>query len=92
MFIEAPTAAVLASEWTKAHKAAEVLTRRHGREQVMGEQTMRVEEAARFLKLDVWAVEAAIECGELPSVILGGEVLVDWCALMRMLDPQGVAS
>ena len=92
MFIGAPTAAVLASEWTKAHKAAGVLTRRTGQEQVMDEQTIRVEEAARFLKLDVWEVEAAIECGEIPSVVLAGEVLVDWGAVMRMLDPQGVAS
>ena len=32
---------------------------------------MLIGEAARILKLDVWAVEAASECGELPSVILG---------------------
>lgn len=53
---------------------------------------MPIGEAARILKLLVWAVEAAIECGELPSVILGGEVLVDWRQLMKMLDPYGVAS
>ncbi len=58
----------------------------------MGEQTMPIGEAARILKLDVWAVEAAIECGEIPSVVVAGEVLVDWSAVMRMLDPQGVAS
>lgn len=58
----------------------------------MSEETLRVEDAARFLKLDVWAVEEAIECGELPSVVLGGERLVDWRALMKMLDPAGVAS
>lgn len=58
----------------------------------MAEQTMPIGEAARILKLDVWAVEAAIECGELPSVVLGGETLVDWRQLMNMLDPQCVAS
>lgn len=58
----------------------------------MGEHTMPIGEAARILKLDVWAVEAAIECGELPSVVLGGETLVDWRSLMQMLDPEGVAS
>ncbi len=58
----------------------------------MDEQTMPVAEAARILRLDVLAVEAAIECGELPSVVLGGEVLVDWRGLMSMLDPAGVAS
>lgn len=58
----------------------------------MGEETMPVREAARVLKLDVWAVEEAIECGELPSVVLGGEVLVDWRGLMAILDPAGRAS
>ena len=58
----------------------------------MGDEAVRVEDAARFLKLDVWAVEQAIDCGELPSVVLGGERLVDWRGLMKMLDPEGVAS
>ena len=58
----------------------------------MGNETMQIDEAARFLELDVWAVEAAIECGELPSVVLGGETLVEWRRLMTMLDPEGVAS
>jgi len=39
----------------------------------MGEQAKPIAEAARILKLDVRAVEAAIDCGELPSVVLGGE-------------------
>ena len=58
----------------------------------MTKETLRVEEAARFLEIDVWAIEEAIECGELPSVVLGGERLVDWRALMKLLDPAGVAS
>lgn len=58
----------------------------------MGEETMPIREAARVLKLDVRAVEAAIECGELPSVVLGGEVLVDWRGLMSILDPARRAS
>ena len=58
----------------------------------MSDETMRIDEAARFLKLDVWEVEAAIECGELPSVVLGGETLVDWRRLLKMLDPEGVAA
>ncbi len=44
----------------------------------MANETMRIEEAARYLRLDVWEIEAAIECRELPSVVLGGETLVDW--------------
>lgn len=57
----------------------------------MGEQAVRIGEAARILKLDVVAIERAIACGELPSVVLGGEVLVDWRGLMAILDPQGRA-
>lgn len=58
----------------------------------MGDEAVPIGEAARMLKLDVWAVEAAIECGDLPSIVLAGETLVDWRQLMKMLDPYGVAS
>lgn len=58
----------------------------------MTRETMRVEEAARYLRLDVWEVEVAISRGELPHVVLGGETLVPWRQLMKMLDPEGVAS
>ncbi len=59
----------------------------------MANETMRIEEAARYLMLDVWEVEAAIESRELPSVVLGGETLVDWQRLMQMFaTPHGVAS
>ncbi len=62
------------------------------REQAMHDEAMSVEDAARFLKVDVWAVESAIEHGQLPSVVLGGETLVPWRRLMRMLDPEWLAA
>lgn len=59
----------------------------------MTNETMRIEEAARYLMLDVWEVEAAIQSRELPSVVLGGETLVDWRRLMKMFGtPHGIAS
>lgn len=59
----------------------------------MANETMRIEEAARYLKLDVWEVEAAIASRELPSIVLGGETLVDWRRLMEMFaTPHGAGS
>lgn len=83
---------MLGAEWTEADDTAAVLNRWREGLTIMTNETMRIEEVARFLKLDVWEVEAAIESRELPSVVLGGETLIPWRQLMKMLDPEGVAS
>lgn len=52
------------------------------------EDLMTTEDAARFLRVDVAALEEAASRGELPVVLRGNALLIDRPALLHMLDPE----
>ena len=52
---------------------------------------MTTHDAARFLRVEVGALEEAARRGDVPAVRQGGVLLVDRGALLRQLDPEAGA-
>jgi excisionase family DNA binding protein len=54
--------------------------------------TYGVQEAGRLLGLSRWAAYEAVKSGSIPSIRIGGRLLVPKAALHRMLDSAGTAA